>query len=611
MTDARAQPSPHMTQASAARRARRHAFGRRINAIGAAIVCLPVLLGLVVLGTLIARSLPALIAPYLPLDVVLKSTDIDPDNSKSQRAIAAANYDAIIDGALQALFPSLTSDVDLGAVRSLVSPGAAAILRDRVMRHPEWIGSAEVVALPFTDRAALYLDGAVTSLEVRATRGRLGVSGRRGIIFLSSTVNNFQPILAAIKAELRQQAVDVRARAAAAEPALVLLEAERAEFNRRRPAAIDDERDAIDEHLKAVDAAIGTRRDELRRMTDQAAILEERAAAPDEPERLDDSQPSYLVRINGGYVKLTSVQSARAEGEVLVPLRSDVVAEPGEWTLIKVVVPQQARAFLDRQIALLENLKARRLVEYRPAPELLLFGDAQNAELAGTRDALIGSLFALGIALAAALPLGLLAAMHLEVLTRRPGRAGLLQGAFDLVAATPSILWGVLGLLLLARWLGLPPATPLVAGIVLAVIMLPLLVAEARAALAQAAESSLEPALALGATRQQVLFGHILPAAVPGLVAGTLRALARALGSAAPLLVLGMALVPAGAPHAALDRATTLAAELYEWSTRFNTGFVDKTAAGLLLLLLLVGLIHAVAVLTGRRSEPKVAARWR
>ncbi|SFP48304.1 phosphate transport system permease protein [Sphingomonas rubra] len=229
--------------------------------------------------------------------------------------------------------------------------------------------------------------------------------------------------------------------------------------------------------------------------------------------------------------------------------------------------------------------------------------DATEATRAGIGAALRGSLMVLGLTLALALPVGVLAALYLEELAPRSAWATLIEGSINNLAAVPSIIFGLLGLLLFLGTMGLPRSAPLVGGLTLALMTMPVIVIAGRSAIRAVPGSIREAALAVGASRVQVTFHHVLPRAWPGILTGAIIGGSRALGETAPLLLIGMrAFIPA-APTGMTEPATVLPVQIFLWSDQIDRGFAEKTSAAIVVLLVLLFAMNGVAAWLRHRGE--------
>jgi phosphate transport system permease protein len=232
--------------------------------------------------------------------------------------------------------------------------------------------------------------------------------------------------------------------------------------------------------------------------------------------------------------------------------------------------------------------------------------------LAGFRMGVIGSLWLLGMVALVAIPVGVGAAVFLEEYAP-PGRLKrIIQTNIANLAGVPSIVYGILGLALFVRAFGfkaLALGPTLWAGsLTLALLILPVIVIATQEALRTVPPSLRQAALALGATRWQVVRDHVLPAALPGILTGTILGLSRAIGETAPLLMVGAAGSIFRVPRGPGDRYTALPVEIYNYAKEPNIDFQTVAAGGILLLLVLLLSMNAAAIVIRNRYARHQAA---
>lgn len=230
---------------------------------------------------------------------------------------------------------------------------------------------------------------------------------------------------------------------------------------------------------------------------------------------------------------------------------------------------------------------------------------SSDPAVAGFRMGVIGSLWLLGLVAVLAVPAGVGAAVYLEEYAR-PGRLKrTIQTNIANLAGVPSIVYGILGLACFVRAFGfkaLALGPTLWAGsLTLTLLVLPMIVIATQEALRTVPPSLRQAALALGATRWQVVRDHVLPASLPGVLTGTILGLSRAIGETAPLLMVGAAGSILRAPRGPSDRYTALPVEIYNYAREPNAEFQTVTAAGILWLLVLLLSMNAVAILIRAR----------
>lgn len=227
---------------------------------------------------------------------------------------------------------------------------------------------------------------------------------------------------------------------------------------------------------------------------------------------------------------------------------------------------------------------------------------SRKAELAGILPAAVGTLYLIALTAAIALPLGVGAAVYLEEYGRKSRLATLIELNIANLAGVPSVIYGLLGLGLFVRTLGL--GRSLIAGAAtLALLVLPIVVVSSREALRTVSMGTREACLALGATRWQMIRQVVLPEALPGILTGSILSLSRAMGETAPLVIVGalsyVTFLPDGldAPFGALP------IQIFNWVSRPQKEFLVNAAAGITVLLLLMLVLNAAAIVVRDRMQ--------
>jgi phosphate transport system permease protein len=243
---------------------------------------------------------------------------------------------------------------------------------------------------------------------------------------------------------------------------------------------------------------------------------------------------------------------------------------------------------------------------------LLTRKPSSDPTVAGFRMGVIGSLWLLGLVALFAIPVGVGAAVFLEEYAP-PGRLRrIIQTNIANLAGVPSIVYGILGLALFVRAFGFKAMamgpTLWAGGLTLALLILPVIVIATQEALRTVPNSLRQAALALGATRWQMVRDHVLPAALPGILTGTILGLSRAIGETAPLLMVGAAGSIFRPPRGPSDRYTALPVEIYNYAKEPNADFQTVAAGGILLLLVLLLTMNATAILIRNRYARQRAA---
>lgn len=232
--------------------------------------------------------------------------------------------------------------------------------------------------------------------------------------------------------------------------------------------------------------------------------------------------------------------------------------------------------------------------------------DASDPAAAGVWAAFKGSLMTMAVTLLLAFPIGVLAALYLEEYAPRNRLTDLIEISINNLAAVPSIIFGLLGLVVFLSWLGMPRSSALVGGLTLALMTMPIIVIAGRNAVKAVPPSIREAAMGIGASPVQVVFHHVLPLALPGILTGTIIGMARALGETAPLLMIGMRAFIPSAPSGLADASTVLPVQIYLWSDEVDPGFVEKTSAAIIVLLIFLLGMNALAIYLRNKFE----TRW-
>jgi phosphate transport system permease protein len=174
-------------------------------------------------------------------------------------------------------------------------------------------------------------------------------------------------------------------------------------------------------------------------------------------------------------------------------------------------VPEAQRQISDRQFGWIDTLQSSGDLVRQFNSALFENGDSREPELAGIRGALVGSLYMLVVTIVLSFPIGAAAAVYLEEFAPRNRWSDLIEVNINNLAAVPSIVFGLLGLAVFINWLSLPRSAPLVGGLVLSLLTLPVIIIASRAAIKSVPPSIREAALGVGASKMQVVFHHVLP----------------------------------------------------------------------------------------------------
>ncbi len=272
---------------------------------------------------------------------------------------------------------------------------------------------------------------------------------------------------------------------------------------------------------------------------------------------------------------------------------------------IDINLSEENRKITDYQIEAIEKLKSNGNISKVFNKTFFTNSDSREPEVSGILGAMIGSFYCLLVALLISVPLGVSAAIYLQEFAKKNKFTDFIEININNLAAVPSIVFGLLGLSVYINFFGLPRSTPLVGGLVLALMSLPTIVIVTRASLLAVPDTIRDGAMALGASKMQSIFNQVLPLATPGICTGVIISLARALGETAPLLMIGMIAFIPDLPTSILDPATALPAQIFMWADHPERAFMERTSAAILILLSFLIVMNAGAIYIRNKFEKK------
>ncbi len=321
-----------------------------------------------------------------------------------------------------------------------------------------------------------------------------------------------------------------------------------------------------------------------------------------------DRREFYRILSNGAGYQLRDmlVEDPSLVGEtvtVWVPAASNVdMLIKGN---IDPALDESLRPISDKQVAWIQRLQDGGRLEKRFNRALFSNGDSRDPELAGIKGAVMGSFYMLVVTVVLSFPIGVAAAVYLEEFAPRNRWSDLIEVNINNLAAVPSIVFGLLGLAVFINYAALPRSAPVVGGLVLTLMTLPVIIIASRAAIKAVPPSIREAALGLGASSTQVVTHHVLPLALPGMLTGTIIGMSRALGESAPLLMIGMVAFIVDVPGGFTDPATALPVQIYLWADSPERAFAERTSAAIIVLLGFLLLMNLTAVIIRKRMERK------
>lgn len=279
------------------------------------------------------------------------------------------------------------------------------------------------------------------------------------------------------------------------------------------------------------------------------------------------------------------------------------------WIIAEAEVDQYLKGKPNRlrpkERALVDDFKARGQAKLAFNTGFFTNGDSKLPEIAGIWSAAVGTVYVLLITLAICFPIGVMTAIYLEEYASDNKLMQFIEVNINNLAAVPSILYGLLGLAIFINFFGVPRSSPLVGGLTLSLMTLPVVIISTRAAIRAIPDSIREASLALGATRWQTITTNVLPLAMPGILTGTIIGLAQAIGETAPLLIVGMMAFIPEAPGEITSAATVMPAQIYTWSAESLRAFTERTAAGIITLLVIMLSMNGLAIYLRNKYEIK------
>jgi phosphate transport system permease protein len=229
---------------------------------------------------------------------------------------------------------------------------------------------------------------------------------------------------------------------------------------------------------------------------------------------------------------------------------------------------------------------------------------SRHPEQAGIKAALYGTLWLMGFTALFAVPLGIGAAIYLEEFAPRSWVTRVIETNINNLAGVPSIVYGILGLAVFVRAMGLGRSI-LAGSLTMALLILPIIIVASREGLRAVPQSIRDGSFALGATRWQAVRFQVLPVALPTMMTGVILALSRAIGETAPLIMLGALLFIPFTPSGPLDRFTALPIQIFNWVSRPQPEFQTNAAAGILVLLIVLLVMNGAAIILRNWFERK------
>ena len=267
---------------------------------------------------------------------------------------------------------------------------------------------------------------------------------------------------------------------------------------------------------------------------------------------------------------------------------------------------ESERRISNKVIEYVDKLNEEGRITYEFSDYILSGSASGNPEMAGIKGAFIGSMLTLSVCLLISFPLGIATAVYLEEIAKKNKITEFIEVNINNLAAVPSVVFGIMGLAIFISIFGMPRSIPLVGGMVLALMTLPTIIISSRAAIRAVPPSVRDAAYGIGASKIQVIFHHVIPLAMPGMLTGTIIGMAQALGETAPLLMIGMVAFIVDIPNSIVDPGTVLPVQIFMWADFAERMFVQKTSAAIIVLLVFLISMNAFAVYLRKKLE----RRW-
>ncbi|MCU7940334.1 MAG: phosphate ABC transporter permease PstA [gamma proteobacterium symbiont of Bathyaustriella thionipta] len=279
------------------------------------------------------------------------------------------------------------------------------------------------------------------------------------------------------------------------------------------------------------------------------------------------------------------------------------------WVLVNHQVDQYMKGHYfkikSKELKIIEDMHAQGKLQLQFNRIFFTQGDSKIPENSGLKSAIIGSILTLLVTMVVAFPMGVMTAVYLEEFADDNRWTQFIEVNINNLAAIPSILFGLLGLAVFINLFGLPRSSPLVGGLTLALMTLPIIIVSSRAALRSVPDSIRQAGYGLGLTKVQVVQDHVLPLAFPGIMTGSIIGLAHAMGETAPLIIIGMIAFIPDSPGSIFEAATVMPAQIFTWAGMPERAYIERTAAGIMVLLSVLISLNALAIILRKKFEVK------
>ena len=587
---------PNIREIVKSRLKKRYNSEKLFRLFGVSMAGLAMVAAATLLISIFSQAIPAFTESRLVINYPLEASKIDPTGSKDKDIIRSqGDFGGIIMEQLLKRFPNAEKDGGVDSLMTMVTSIATTPLAKQISQHPEYIGKTIKANFALNDDVDMFLKGGYGKVEIKDIAAPLEYSLENNLVKIASSKNGFNDLNAEINLKLQNETAKAKAHIASKQSRLQSINAEIKAMGMPNMA---------DPHYVELDDM----RTKLQNEVDSAQKLLETSKSGQNGEiALNDKFPSLIAYVDGGALKIVKIAPSYIVAENLVTPRQDITtSKPQKLSLQYIETPQDGRPIDDKMIAYGTILKTEGLIKQQPNFTIFTRSDSNDPEMAGLLSAIVGSILTLIVTFCITVPVGILAAIYLEEFAPKNAITDIIEVNINNLAAVPSIVFGLLGFSVFLHFFGLPRSAPIVGGIVLALMSLPVIIIASRAALKAVPPSIREAALGVGASKVQAIFHHVLPMAMPGMMTGSILSMAHALGETAPLLMIGMVAFIADLPKGFSDAATVLPVEVFMWAGRPERAWDARTSAAIIVLLLFMIMMNLSAIYLRRKFE----RRW-
>ncbi len=574
------------------RLAARYASEKRFQFFGISMVFVAIIACFILLGSIFIQAMPAMTESRISLKIKLDAATIDPMGTKKAEDIRAqGDFNAIVNRALEARFPNAEADELTDSLMEVISTIGLTPLAIKVSKNPKLIDKEIVQDFALNDDIDMFLKGGFGKIDQFSPSSNVSIlPNQMGQFEITIPQNGFQSartkIIELLKVDLEKRKIELASKKAKIQNLNNIIKSQDP-----LSETYADANSKLNELTGDIFTAENYINHASNAMSSQNGALE-----------LNTMLPSLIVVAGGGAYQAQSLSNDKIIAKQIISPNAPI-AKPH---LTIIASAEDDRPINDKLAAIGLVLKSEGIIKSRPNLTLLTRSDSNDAEMSGVLSAIIGSVFTLFVTFFVSVPIGVMAAIYLEEFAPKNWLTDLIEVNINNLAAVPSIVFGLLGFSVFLHFFGMPRSAPVVGGIVLSLMSLPVIIIASRAALKAVPPSIREAALGVGASKVQAVFHHVLPLAIPGMMTGSILAMAHALGETAPLLMIGMVAFIADVPKGLLDAATVLPVEIYMWAGRPERAWDARTSGAIIVLLIFMLLMNALAIFLRRKFE----RRW-